>query len=269
MHEVFDYKLATDTTPEGETIVQVIHKCGSESDIWAIVSCLWVAALLLYSVILAFLASRAKEDINESRTQTILSLVQFVFSFLRLSTILLSDSLDPFNEMAYESLLHSAECLMALFLFVLPKLFSESDERDSNEALPELFLRTSIIFVDIVGFTAWSSVREPTQVFKFLDSLFAAFDDLADKRNVLKIETVGDVYGKFHKVIAICLVTKLKMHALANSCCYGCSSRSLRPCRPCFSVCQGLLVTDAASGKGKGSRVWSGHKQSITPNRYP
>ena len=50
------------------------------------------------------------------------------------------------------------------------------------------------MFADIVGFTAWSSVREPAQVFILLESVYHAFDRIAQKRRVFKVETIGDCY---------------------------------------------------------------------------
>lgn len=38
------------------------------------------------------------------------------------------------------------------------------------------------------------SVREPTQVFTLLETVYRAFDILARKKKVFKIETVGDCY---------------------------------------------------------------------------
>ena len=49
----------------------------------------------------------------------------------------------------------------------------------SSKPVAELFLESTIIFADIVGFTAWSSVREPAQVFTLLETIFAKFDKLA------------------------------------------------------------------------------------------
>jgi class 3 adenylate cyclase len=46
----------------------------------------------------------------------------------------------------------------------------------------------------IAGFTAWSSVREPTQVFSLLETVYHAFDEIARSRRVFKVETVGDCY---------------------------------------------------------------------------
>ena len=53
------------------------------------------------------------------------------------------------------------------------------------------------MFADIVGFTAWSSKRDPAQVFHLLESLYEVFDKQAKKRNVFKVETIGDCYGTF------------------------------------------------------------------------
>jgi hypothetical protein len=51
------------------------------------------------------------------------------------------------------------------------------------------FVFVSCQFGDIVGFTAWASTREPTQVFILLEGLYSSFDKIALKRKVLKIET--------------------------------------------------------------------------------
>ena len=60
--------------------------------------------------------------------------------------------------------------------------------------MADLFPNTTIIFADIVGFTAWSSAREPQQVFTLLETIYAAFDRVAYRHNVFKVETVGDCY---------------------------------------------------------------------------
>ena len=51
-----------------------------------------------------------------------------------------------------------------------------------------------LVICSIVGFTAWSSVREPSQVFTLLESLYMSFDNVAKARRIFKIETVGDCY---------------------------------------------------------------------------
>ena len=38
------------------------------------------------------------------------------------------------------------------------------------------FIEKQVMFADIVGFTAWSSEREPEQVFTLLQTVYHAFD---------------------------------------------------------------------------------------------
>jgi class 3 adenylate cyclase len=66
------------------------------------------------------------------------------------------------------------------------------DEIYKTKPIADLFPETSVMFADICGFTAWSSVREPSQVFVLLETLYRAFDNIAKTRKVFKVETVGD-----------------------------------------------------------------------------
>ena len=68
------------------------------------------------------------------------------------------------------------------------------DNHTNSKPIADLFLETTILFADITGFTAWSSVREPSQVFTLLETVFSALDHIALKRRIFKVETVGDCY---------------------------------------------------------------------------
>lgn len=79
----------------------------------------------------------------------------------------------------------------------LPPSGQQSQTSDSDTAMTassppiaDLYNDTTIMFADIAGFTAWSSEREPTQVFQLLESLFCEFDSEAKAMKVFKIETV-------------------------------------------------------------------------------
>jgi hypothetical protein len=63
-----------------------------------------------------------------------------------------------------------------------------------SKPIADLFVNTTVLFADIAGFTAWSSVREPSQVFTLLETVYKAFDKTAKRRRVFKVETVGDCY---------------------------------------------------------------------------
>lgn len=62
-----------------------------------------------------------------------------------------------------------------------------------TKPIADFFPETTIMFADIVGFTAWSSTREPSQVFTLLETIYHEFDVAAKQRGVFKVETVGYV----------------------------------------------------------------------------
>jgi len=68
----------------------------------------------------------------------------------------------------------------------------------NSKPIADLFPNTTIMFADISGFTAWSSAREPAAVFTLLETIYRAFDDIAKRRRVFKVEVVGDCY------VAVC-----------------------------------------------------------------
>jgi class 3 adenylate cyclase len=70
----------------------------------------------------------------------------------------------------------------------------DDDFMYKTKPIADLFPETTILFADISGFTAWSSTREPTQVFTLLETIYRAFDEIAKRRRVFKVETVGDCY---------------------------------------------------------------------------
>ncbi|CAJ1964564.1 unnamed protein product [Cylindrotheca closterium] len=67
-----------------------------------------------------------------------------------------------------------------------------------RKPIADLFPNTTVMFADMVGFTAWSSTREPSQVFILLETVYNEFDLLAKQHKVFKVETVGDCY------VAVC-----------------------------------------------------------------
>jgi hypothetical protein len=48
----------------------------------------------------------------------------------------------------------------------------EIDQDGESDPIADLFPETTVMFADIAGFTAWSSLREPAKVFKLLETLY-------------------------------------------------------------------------------------------------
>ena len=85
-------------------------------------------------------------------------------------------------------------------------VMAEESEIVEHNQLAEFYPSATILFADIAGFTAWSSVREPQHVFVLLETLYKAFDSIANKRKVFKVETIGDCY------VAVCGLPNRKSH---------------------------------------------------------
>jgi class 3 adenylate cyclase len=62
------------------------------------------------------------------------------------------------------------------------------------QSLSKSHVGVSMLFADLVGFTAFSAQVDPFKVMVFLNELFQRFDKMCDEYNVYKVETVGDCY---------------------------------------------------------------------------
>jgi class 3 adenylate cyclase len=64
----------------------------------------------------------------------------------------------------------------------------------TGRPIADKFDNTTVLFADLAGFTKWSSTRMPEEVFELLETFFGAFDRIAKRRSVFKVETIGDCY---------------------------------------------------------------------------
>jgi Adenylate and Guanylate cyclase catalytic domain len=91
------------------------------------------------------------------------------------------------------------EVLVGSF-FSVPSTATSADEKSNNivttgaKPMADMFSDTTVMFADISGFTVWSMTLQPNQVFTLLAKLHRSLDDMAAKRKILKVESVGDVY---------------------------------------------------------------------------
>merc|ERR1712144_60956 len=62
------------------------------------------------------------------------------------------------------------------------------------KSLSQRHMGVSVLFADLVGFTAFAAQADPFKVMVFLNDLFQVFDGMCDQYHVHKLETVGDCY---------------------------------------------------------------------------
>jgi class 3 adenylate cyclase len=66
--------------------------------------------------------------------------------------------------------------------------------RDGETTIADDYAQVTVLFADVVGFTALASRYPATQMVQLLDEIFTTFDRLASERGVEKIKTIGDAY---------------------------------------------------------------------------
>ena len=82
--------------------------------------------------------------------------------------------------------------------------------KNASKPIADLFPDATVLFAEMDGFSAWNSLRQPSEVFEFLETMYRAFDQLARRHKVFKVETVGDCY------VAVAGLPELRIdHALA------------------------------------------------------
>lgn len=80
-----------------------------------------------------------------------------------------------------------------LLLNVLPQQIADQ-LKAGDSTIAEHFSEASILFADIVGFTALTSELEPDELIRILNEVFLHFDDLVERYGCEKIRTIGDNY---------------------------------------------------------------------------
>ncbi|WP_066405345.1 adenylate/guanylate cyclase domain-containing protein [Flavisolibacter tropicus] len=80
-----------------------------------------------------------------------------------------------------------------LLLNILPKQVAD-ELKSQGKATTKLFENVSILFTDFQDFTQMSSSISPTKLVDELNEIFGHFDDIMERLQMEKIETIGDAY---------------------------------------------------------------------------
>jgi len=96
-------------------------------------------------------------------------------------------------------------------------LSKDNEKKDQDDGIiADMYDDTTVLFADLAGFTKWSDGRNPKQVFRLLETLYGAFDEIAKRRSVFKVETIGDCYlaicGMFVMLCAVFFFFRLKAY---------------------------------------------------------
>ncbi|MEG5060990.1 adenylate/guanylate cyclase domain-containing protein [Microcoleus sp. A2-C5] len=94
---------------------------------------------------------------------------------------------------AEDALREEQEKSEKLLLNILPKTIAERLKKNET-TIAEYFPEVTVLFADIVGFTALSAVMNPIELVDLLNQIFSGFDLLCERHGLEKIKTIGDAY---------------------------------------------------------------------------
>jgi class 3 adenylate cyclase/CheY-like chemotaxis protein len=80
-----------------------------------------------------------------------------------------------------------------LLLNILPKAIA-ARLKQSDRTIAERYSEVSVLFADLVDFTALTNRTDPEELVSLLNDLFSRFDHIADEHGLEKIKTIGDSY---------------------------------------------------------------------------
>ncbi len=97
------------------------------------------------------------------------------------------------RHLAEEALRVEKECSEQILLNILPRPIVDELKRASG-SISHRFESATVLFADIVGFTAAAASLPPNAIVETLNEIFTSFDSIAERLELEKIKTIGDAY---------------------------------------------------------------------------
>lgn len=131
---------------------------------------------------------RTEADFNKYN-EALISIITFAIVLSFIITILMVYSIFR----AVKSLTMATKENEMLLLNVLPQPIADR-LKGGEKTIADEFPQASVLFADIVGFTAMTYKIGATKMVDILNQLFDSFDDLTEVFGVEKVKTIGDSY---------------------------------------------------------------------------
>jgi class 3 adenylate cyclase len=81
-----------------------------------------------------------------------------------------------------------------LLLNLLPETIVHKLKEDPQTTVADFFDNVTVLFTDMVNFTAYSSKVSAMELVQFLNDMYTRFDTIAEREVLYKVEIIGDAY---------------------------------------------------------------------------
>jgi guanylate cyclase len=153
----------------------------------------WLVAFFVELAVLALVDTRLAQSPSELPAGFVATFLVLNIAGVMVSAYVMLGYFVEQRERAHRALRAERERSERLLLNVLPEPIAERLKTEPG-VIAEHYSAATVLFADIVGFTARSAVMAAADVVKLLDQVFSAFDRIADAEGVEKIKTIGDAY---------------------------------------------------------------------------
>lgn len=146
----------------------------------------WMALFLVNVVVVAVF-----DDVFSAHGERVSEGQRLVFFVMNLG--IASSVVFAFAAYFVRTALNEKQKADRLLLNILPEKTARM-LKSREGVIAEEFESVTVLFADIVNFTAYSSGKKPAEVVSKLNEIFHRFDQLADRHGLEKIKTIGDAY---------------------------------------------------------------------------
>lgn len=158
----------------------------------------WVTRLVVVGYAALFIAINFAFEIGLLSARLPQGLMDALFALAAIVVILVIGGVAVFNRhlvAGAEAEMHEAkERTEELLRAVLPAAIAERLKERRDRIIANYHPESTVLFADIVGFTARAAEMAATQLVANLNEVFGAFDELVAEHGLEKIKTIGDAY---------------------------------------------------------------------------
>ncbi len=135
----------------------------------------------------------AKDEVEDEMRGFALGAVDYIIKPVSVPIVQARVKTHLLLKLAREKLQQEQALSERLLLNILPKPIADR-LKQGEKTIADDYAQATVLFADIVSFTAISAQMSPSRLLTMLNTIFSVCDQLTEKHGLEKIKTIGDAY---------------------------------------------------------------------------